>query len=195
MSSSMSDTRRPRHQGLLAPLRLVPALAVALALFAPAGPALSKEATARGKKADITWLDEKGVKQQAAAREIVYGYYTRVYLNVPKNGKSYKDETHEHKGVSLAGDYLSFSTLDKIELAWKQDDTAGGATRLSVTVTKANGKVVEVAGSTLAGASHPSSPYIAFTVDGQPHKIELNPMADAGDRAGKPQLVSVVFTL
>ena len=62
-------------------------------------------------------------------------------------------------------------------------------------MTLANGKVRHGSGTALAGASHPTSPYIAFQVDGTPHRIDLSPLSSEAERAGKPRIVTMVFTL
>ena len=190
MSFSFSEERGRRLRR-----RLLAAAACLVCVWWLTGPqAGAGEATARGKKANIIWIDEAGVQHEEAARDIEYGYVTRVYLNVPKDGKKYKDEVRQRKGLPLGSEYISFSVMDRIELDWGKDETTG-ASRLNVKVIQANGKIRQGGGTTLAGASHPASPYFTFTVGGEPRRIEILPMSGDADRAGKPRLVAIQFVL
>jgi hypothetical protein len=172
--------------------------AIAIGALSPSipgtAPLFAGEATARGRKADITWIDEKGQTQTAAARLIRYNYWNRVYLSAPRGGKNFKDEAHEEAGLPLAGRFIKLTQVDRIDFAWKSDP-GSGLTRLEITVTLADGKVVTAGGASLAGASHPLSPWISFTVDGAPHRIDLEPLSSESDRAGKPRIVTIQVTL
>jgi hypothetical protein len=187
VSSSTSD-RIPSHRALAA------AVLAACLFLLPAQPAQAKEATARGRKANISWLEPDGTRKEVAARDIRYGYYERAYLSVPKKGRSYKDLERETKGIPLDNSYVKFSGCDTIKFTWDADPESG-APRLVVTVTKPNGKVRKGTGAGLTGALHPRSPYIGFTVGGVPQRIEINPVGPEEGRRGKPRLLLVRFTL
>ncbi|HEY3176055.1 MAG TPA: hypothetical protein VGK94_09905 [Candidatus Polarisedimenticolia bacterium] len=152
------------------------------------------EATARGRNATLTWIDENGQRQEVAGKEIRYGYFTRVYLKIPKDGKNYRDEERQDKGLPFAEDFLRFSIMDKIELK-REIDPDSGASRLALKITLVGDRVRTGRATTLAGATHPSSPYIQFEVEGVKRRIELMPLAPEDQRRGKPQLVALDFTL
>ena len=189
-----SISRRPAASPISALTIMVTAVIAVILLLAPASRAFAKEATARGKKAIITWIDEQGVRKEGAAREIFYRYYLRTYLQVPKDGKNFKDDLRTDKGIPLAGDFTSFVLIDRVDFSWETDPVTE-ISRLAVKVTLSNGTVRQGSGTSLAGASHPTSPYLSFTVDGKPHQIDLHPLSSAAERAGKPMLVSMRFTL
>lgn len=189
MSFNISS-RQPRAGTTVCVASMVLLLVFAAALT----PALAGEARARGKKATITWIDAQGHQMQADARKIVYGYVVRRYLQVPRDGKNYKDETREEKGLPFAEDFINFTQIDRIEIDRRTDpDTR--VSQLSVKMTLPGGKVRTGSAASLAGASHPISPYVAFTVDGVLQHIDLNPLATEAECAGKPRLVSIVFYL
>ena len=195
MSSNMSDTG-PRHflRGRRRAAAILGAVGFLLALGGAVGSVWAGEATARGKKATITWIDAQGNRQQADARKILYGYVIRRYLQVPRGGKNFKDETHEEKGLPFADGFINFTQIDRIEFN-RRTDPDTGVSQLLLKVTMPNGKERTGSAASLAGASHLTSPYIAFTVDDVLHTIDLNPLASEAECAGKPRLVSVVFYL
>jgi hypothetical protein len=184
VSSSTSDSRRSAAL----------ALALALALSGPASvsPAGAGEAAARGRKAIIVWLDESGERKEADAREIRYGYYERVFLSVPKDGRTFKDEEQEDKGIPIADQYTKFTVIDRIDFE-RITNPETGAERLSLKLTSPKDRTQMVSGNDLAGSLHPKSPYIAFTSGGMQHRIDMDPRTSEADRRGKPQLVSISF--
>ncbi len=167
---------------------------LALALSGPASvsPAGAGEAAARGKKAIIVWLDESGERKEADAREIRYGYYQRVYLSVPKDGRTFKDEEREDKGIPIAGQYTKFTLIDRIDVEWRTNPETS-AQRLNLKVTYPHARTQMMSGNDLAGALHPKSPYIAFTSGGMQHRIDLDPRSSEANRRGKLRLVSITF--
>ena len=167
-------------------------LVVATCALAPDAAVHAKEAMHRGDKAVVTWLDENGVKQTARVRGVTYGHYERRYLTVPKDGLGYKDTLVEQKGLPLAGGFVKFTSVDTIELSW-ETDAATGASQLRIEMVPPNGKRKTARGGELAGAAHPTSPYLAFLVDGAPMKFNLEPMSTAAERSGHPQILSIAF--
>ncbi|HET9481622.1 MAG TPA: hypothetical protein VFP98_07700 [Candidatus Polarisedimenticolia bacterium] len=170
---------------------LVVLVAALSAGFAPDGPAAA-EARARGRKADIVYVDEKGKQQTVLGRDIRYGYYTRALLSVPKDGKGYRDDERQLKSIPLAQEDVKFSATDTIHFAWEPGGESG-AVRLRVTIRLAKGREVSGPGASLLGAGHPTSPYIAFTVDGKERRIDLHPIGPDEQRQGKPRIVSMTF--
>ena len=171
---------------LILPLILFPAATISSAQAA--------EATARGRNATVAWITEDGQKQEVAGKEIRYGYFTRTYLKIPKDGRNYRNEEHQEKALPFADGFIRFSMIDKVEFSRLTDPDSGGS-RLALKVTMADGKTRTGRAGTLAGATQPESPYIQFEVDGVERRIELLPLSTEEQRRGKPQLVSLVFTL
>ena len=158
------------------------------------GIAEAKEATKWGRNATIIWLDENEQQHETRGGEIRYGYFTRALLTVPKDGRAYRDDEHQDKGLSFFQKYYKFSKLTRIDFHHEKiNDSA--PTRLVMTLTPPRGKPIVESGNTLAGSAHPKSPFIAFRVDGVERRIELLPLGSKEDRRGKPRIVSADFKL
>jgi len=154
--------------------------------------AAAGEAAARGRKAIIVWLDESGERKEADAREIRYVYYERIFLSVPKDGRTFRDEEREEKGLPIANQFTKFAQIDRIDFEWISNPESG-AERLSLKLTHPKERKQEVSANDLAGSLHPTSPYIAFTSDATQHRIDLLPRSPEADRRGKARLVSITF--
>ena len=173
---------------------IVPRLAFTLLLCVVPIQAEAKEATKQGRNATIVWLDEQGARHETRGGEIRYGYFTRAQLSVPRDGRNYRDDEHQREGLSFARTYHKFSKIRLIEFRYvKLEESAG--TRLELRITPLRGKPFTESGNSLTGAEHPSSPFIAFRVDGVERRIELFPLATEKDRTGKPLIVSADFKL
>ncbi|HKY31999.1 MAG TPA: hypothetical protein VJV23_05635 [Candidatus Polarisedimenticolia bacterium] len=174
---------------------LLRAAAIGLVLAAPAAGTEAKEATNRGAKATITWMDETGERRQVAeARDIRYGYYIRAHLSVPKDGRTFRDDLKETKAIPFFKNAVKFSVTDRITFE-RVEDAATGRSRLTVTIRKANGRMVTGIGEELAGAQHPLSPFIAFRAGAEERAIDLDPITPEAKRRGKPRLLEIQFTL
>ncbi len=177
--------------------RLWPAAAaflLALAL-APAGPfGKAHEATARGRKADITWVEPDGSRVTVHAREIRYGYYRRVYLSVPRDGLNYRDEERHDKGIPLGNHLVRLSKIDRVVFE-REEQPDAERPRLVITITKANGRTVTGEGKDLPGTDHPLSPWIQFTVDGIEKRIDLHPLATRETLLANPRLELIQIVL
>jgi len=177
------------------PGRVLKAAAALLLATAFLSPGLgAKEATSRGRKADITWVEPDGTRVTVHARKIRFGYYRRLYLSVPKDGKSFKDDQHEERGVPMNDRLVRLGRTDRIEFTREETDDPDRP-RLRITVTLANGNVVSAEGKELAGAYHPLSPYVTFTVDGVEKRIDLNPVGTAEAIAAQPRLELIRIVL
>lgn len=177
-------THRPPSRALVV-LLLLAASAIALSF--------AGEATKRGRKMDITWREPDGTLKEVHAREIRYVYWTRSHLSKPRNGKTYKDSTTREEGIPLKGNYLPFDQCDRIDFQWSETEDEKPALRIHF--KKYRGDVLLGAGNELAGADHPTAPYLQFTVDGKEHKIDMLPVSPKSAREGKPVLLSMVCTL
>jgi len=172
------------------------AAVVLLALaMAPSGAGVTAgEATARGRKADITWVEPDGRRVTVHARHIRYGYYRRVYLSVPRDGKNFKDEERYDRGIPLGNRLSRFSKMDKAVFE-REEAADNGRPRLVITITQPNGKVVTGTGDDLLGTDHPLSPWLEFTVDGVTKRIDLYPQATAETITANPRLELIRIVL
>lgn len=177
--------------------RSPPAAAVLAALLLLTAAALTHvfagDATKRGRLMDITWREPDGTLTMVHGREIRYVYWRRSHFSKPKDGRTYKDSTLEEKGLPLKGNFMPFDQCDRFDFQWSTTEDEKPALR--ILFTKVRGEAVVGAGNEMAGADHPSSPYIAFDVGDQQQRIDVLPLATPSQREGKRTLVSMVCTL
>lgn len=194
MSSGRSET--PTHPAS-ASRRAAAAAAVLIASTAiplPAAAPWAGEATGRGRKAEIVWIDADGERHEEVGRLIRYGYYRRVFLSVPREGRSYKDDERKVKGLPFSGDFLSFPRIDVVEFEYHPSGHEGEQ-GLVLNVRLLKGAPKRKEGTTLAGAQHPESPWISFTVDGEEHQVEVHPLASREEMEGRARILSMRFIL
>ncbi|MFQ5700423.1 MAG: hypothetical protein ACE5HU_01085 [Acidobacteriota bacterium] len=163
-------------------------LAMPLAALTWAG-----EARSRGRKARITWIEHDGTLHEAAAREIRFCYFERVYLSVPKNGRTYKDKIHKNRGIPLKKHFVRFGITDTVTFEWSTDQRSGRA-ELTITTRSARGKITKGRARDLPGAFHPRSPFIGFTVEGLEHRLELLPAGVGKAPVNQPRIIGMKFT-
>ena len=141
----------------------------------------------------MRWVEPDGTVRDAAGKEIRYVHHERTMLSVPRKGRSFKDRTRENRGIPISRNFISFSQCDRIEFDREVDGRGNSVLLLRIHLV--DGEIVEARGPELAGADHPESPWLEFSVDRKKVRIPLHPIAAEGTVAGQRRIRSLVFTL